>query len=124
MTPIWLRIVGGVAVAWNAIGVFSYLNHVGIVSTPEPTPEGMPPLVTAAFAVGVFAAVAGSAGLALGRRWAVPLLWVSLAGLVIDWGWVFANAPQGWIGLGLTVLAISAVLAFLGTQAARRGWLS
>jgi hypothetical protein len=121
--PGWLRIVGGLAVVWNLFGVVSYLTHVGLIPGPEPVPSTMPPLVTAAYATGVFAAVAGSLGLLLGRRWAVPLLWLSLAGLIIDWGWIFANASDASVPLGASVLAVSALLALLATYAARRGWL-
>jgi hypothetical protein len=121
--PVWLRVIGGIAILWNGIGVLSYLHHVGLVPGPQPVPEGMPPLVTAAYAIGVFGAIGGSLGLLLARRWAIPLLWLSLIGLLIDWGWIFANAPGGSVALGVTVLAVALALALVASLAARRGWL-
>jgi hypothetical protein len=121
--PAWLRIIGGLAAAWTAIGVYSYLHHVGLAPGDMPRAVGMPPLVTAAYAIGVFGGVAGSLGLALARRWAVPLLWLSLAGLVIDWGWVFTVDKGGSVMLGATVLAVATGLAVLASIAARRNWL-
>jgi hypothetical protein len=122
--PPWLRVVGALAVAWNAVGVFSYLHHVGLVTGPQPVASGMPPGVTAAYAVGVFGAVAGSVALLLTSRWARPLLVISLAGLIVDWSWILTSSNGGSVPLGLTVLAVAASLVALTVLASRRRWLS
>lgn len=123
-TPLWLRLVGALGIAWNLLGVWSYLVHVGLAPSPPDMPQSaMPPLVTAAYAIGVFGAVIGCLGLLLGRRWAAPVLVVALIGLVIDWGWVFAYSDQASVPLGATVLVVAAALAAISTNAARRGWL-
>jgi hypothetical protein len=122
-TPRWLRVVGAIAVAWNAIGVLSYLHHVGLVTGPQPVPVGMPPWVTAAYAIGVFGAVTGSLGLLLARRWALPTLVISLAGLVIDWAWILTYDDGGSVPLGLTVLAVAMGLVAIASLASRRQWL-
>jgi hypothetical protein len=123
-TPLWLRIVGVLALAWNALGVWSYLGHVGLVPSMAPGPEpAMPAAVTAAYAIGVFAAIAGAIGLVAARRWAQPLFVASLLGLMIDWGWVFANAPGAAKGIGVAVLAGAVLLVLLSRFAAQKGWL-
>lgn len=121
--PRWLRVVGAIAIAWNAIGVLSYLHHVGLVTGPQPVPVGMPSWVTAAYAIGVFGAVAGSLGLLLARRWALPTLVISLAGLAIDWGWILTSDDGGSVPLGVTVLAVAMALVALVMLASRRQWL-
>src|SRR5687767_2889641 len=89
----WVRAVGVVATVWNAVGVFNYLAHVGLVGSGGPAPGGaaMPPAVTASFAIAVFAGLAGGVALTLLSRLARPLLWLSWAATVVDWTWVL-----GW----------------------------
>ncbi|QMW23634.1 hypothetical protein [Sandaracinobacteroides saxicola] len=120
--PGWLRAVGVLAVAWNVVGVWNYLVYVGVAGGALPGPA-MPALVTAAFATGVFAGVAGSVGLVAARNWALPLLLLSLAAAVINWGWVLAYSPAAEPVLGAAVLAAAAGFAALAWVARRRGWL-
>jgi hypothetical protein len=123
-TPAWLRIVGALAVLWNAVGMWSYLGHVGLVPAMAAGAEpAMPTVVTASYAIAVFAAVAGSVGLLLARRWALPLFVASLLGLIVDWGWVFTNAPGAEKGLGITVLVCAVIFVVLARFAAGKGWL-
>jgi len=118
----WVRVVGVLATLWNAIGVFSYLQHVGVIGDGAVPPGAveMPIAVTACFAVGVFGGVAGSIGLAMLARWARPLLWLSWIGTVIDWVWVFGWSGAASLPLGVTVLAIATLLALIGEWMSRR----
>lgn len=123
-TPLWLRLVGALGVAWNLLGVWSYLVHVGLAPSPPDVPRiDMPALITAAYAIGVFGAVIGCLGLLLARRWAAPVLIASLFGLIMDWSWAFTNSSEASVPLGATVLLLSATLAALAGHAARKGWL-
>ena len=111
-----VRIVGIIAILWNALGVIAYLQYVGVIAGDPPSPGPvMPPLVTGAFAIGGFGALIGSLGLALLKRWARPFLWVAMAGLIIDWGWVFANRT-GELALGLTVLVVTLTLTIIAQR--------
>ena len=112
-----VRIVGVLGILWNAGGVWAYLSHVGAVGG-APGPE-MPVLVTAAFATACFAGLAGSVGLALLKRWAVPLLWLSFVGAVVNWGWVFLYGREGEVPLGLSVIGIALALALIASRAPR-----
>lgn len=118
----WARVVGVVATIWNAIGVFNYFMHVGLIGGGGPPPGGaeMPPAVTAFFAVGVFAGLAGAVALAMLSRWARPLLWLSWVGTVIDWTWVFGWSGAASIPLGVTVLLLATLFAITAEWEARR----
>lgn len=124
-TPLWFTIVGVVALLWNLVGVCFYLGSVGVLGPPF-VQEGQPvspSWVTAAYAIGVFGGAIGSLGLALHQRWARGLLWVSLVALIVDWGWVFVNFGSVALPLGLTVLVIAALLAWLANKGVAKGWL-
>ena len=109
------RVIGALGVLWNAGGVFAYLSHVGALGG-EPGTQ-LPALITAAFATSAFAGLAGSVGLTLLQRWSVPVLWLSFAAAVVNWGWVFANRPEGEVPLGVAVIGGALLLAVVASRA-------
>lgn len=116
MSPKTVRLIGIAGVIWNLIGVANYLAHVGLFGVATPPPEDaaiMPALVTAAFAIAVFGGTIGSVGLAMLKRWARPMLWLSFAATVIDWGWVLLYGAEPSVPLGTAVLAIALALALI-----------
>ena len=134
--PAWFRIVALLAVLWNAFGVFQYLSSVGLFGDPNATltdaqraaVADIPAIITGAFAIGTFAGLFGSLGLLLNKRWALPLLLLSLVALLALEGWIVflsgALEAFGGIALPLTIVVVAALLAWLGSHARRRGWLS
>ena len=133
--PGWLRIVAVIAVLWNLVGVYFYLVHAGVVQGPAMSEsdralaETMPAWLTASFAIGVFAGTIGSLGLLLLKRWARPLLWLSLAALALleSWYLLVSGAPAALgpssIPLPVAIVVIAALLAWLANRAVRKGWL-
>lgn len=120
----WVRVIGVLGTLWNAVGVFSYLAHVGVVGGgPPPGAAAMPAAVIACFAIGVFGGVAGSIALAMLSKWARLLLWLSLAGTVVDWVWVFGWSGSPPVALGAAVLALAAFFVIVAEWAARRSLL-
>ena len=135
-SPAWFRIVAVLALLWNAFGVFQYLGSVGLFGDPlaSLTPaqrtaaESIPAPVIAAFAIGTFAGLIGALGLLLRKRWAVPVLILSLVALAVLEGWIVflsgALEAFGGIALPLTITLVAALLVWLTVHARRRGWLS
>ncbi|WP_373476038.1 hypothetical protein [Sphingorhabdus sp.] len=116
-----VRIIGIIGILWNLVGVASYLAHVGMFG-PEAaaTPPGSPPMpiyITAAFAIAVFGGVLGSAGLAIFKSWAKPVLWLAFVTSVINWTWVFMYGVGASMPLGVSVIAISLGLAVVASRA-------
>ncbi len=133
-SPAWFRILAWLAVLWNLFGVAMYLSSVGVLGdqtagmsdAERAAAESIPPLVTGAFAIGTFAGLLGSIGLVMRRRWAVPVLLVSMIALLILEGWiVFLSNAVDVFGLAvpITVSLIAILLAWAAFQARRRGWL-
>lgn len=90
--PKHLRIVGVLALLWNAVGAFDYLAtqmEWGFYMSQFSEEQlayfyGFPAWAVAGWAVAVWSAVAGSVGLLLLRRWAVGAFALSLAGMAVS----------------------------------------
>jgi hypothetical protein len=133
--PVWFRIVALLAILWNAFGVFQYLSSVGLFGDPmasldeaqRAAVESIPAAIIGAFAIGTFAGLIGSLGLLLRKRWAFPLLVVSLVALAALEGWIVfmsgALDAFGGIALPATITVVAILLAWLAYHARRRGWL-
>lgn len=133
--PAWFRIVALLAVLWNAFGLFQYLSTVGLFGDPmagmtdaqRAAAESIPAAITGAFAIGTLAGLIGSVGLLLRRRWALPLLVLSLLALIALEGWIvfLSGALElfGGIALPATIVVVAALLAWLAYHARGRGWL-
>lgn len=135
--PTWFWIVAVLALLWEVMGVGSYLYHVSL--SPEAIaalPAGQSALMTmtpawvnGAFAIATFAGLLGALGLLMRRRWASPLLILSLVAVVIQFGWVFGVAkaheligPSAAIFPAFIIL-VAIVLVWFAGVAAKRGWL-
>jgi hypothetical protein len=132
--PTWFRIAALVAIVWNLFGVFMYLHSVGMFGDPmadldaaqRAAAQSLPSAITGAFAIGTIFGLIGSAGLLLRKRWAWPVLLVSLVALVVLEGWiVFLSGHREAFGLGIpiTVTLGAILLAWLAHHALQRGWL-
>ena len=133
--PTWFRIVALLAVLWNAFGVAMYLSSVGIFRDPmaglteaeRAAASSIPSWITGPFAIGTFAGLLGSLGLALRMDWAVPLFIVSLVALLVLEGWIvfFSGALEIFgIAVPIMVSAGAILLGWVAVHARQRGWLS
>ena len=133
--PAWFRVAAVLALLWNAFGVFQYLSSVALFGDPmasldpahRAAAESVPAAIVGAFAIGTFAGLLGSLGLLLRKRWALPVLLVSLLGLLMLEGWIVFLSGHlemfGGIALPLTITIVAALLAWLAFHALAKGWL-
>ena len=130
--PLVLRIVGGVSLAWNAMGAIDYVmtqthNATWLAgATPEQRAyiDHFPSLMVAFWALGVWGAVAGSVRLLTRSRHAVTAFAVSLVGIagatVYQWLIVPPPVKQTMGEVGFTVaLWVVAIGLFLFARAMR-----
>jgi len=133
--PAWFWIVSLLGLLWNLLGVSMYLMlaYDRPAAAPATAAEqqlqaGMPAWVMGAYAIAVFAGLLGTIGLVVRRRWAKPLLIVSLVAVLVQqlWVLVLSNAVQVMDGtpfVSATVLIVSFFLVWFAHHADRRGWL-
>ena len=106
-TPIHLWIVGVFALLWNGFGAYDYImtrtNGAAYLAEMMPGVDGagymayinaFPIWVSAAWAIGVWAGLAGTILLLMRHRWAVPTLLLSFVGAVIGIGYQILK-PSG-----------------------------
>jgi hypothetical protein len=109
--PMHLWIVGGLATLWNCIGPIDYLmtrtHNDGWIkaSMPGVDPqsvyayvESFPIWASFGWGLGVWMGLLGSVLLLLRKRWAVPVLGLSLVGAILGIGYQLMN-PANWPGL-------------------------
>lgn len=135
--PTWFWIVALLGLLWELFGVAMYLMHVGVLPNSQEMSdaerslmESSPVWVTGLFAIGVFAGALGTLGLLLRKRWARPLLVLSLVAVVLQFGgWLLATDAIRVIGpsvfaMPAVIVAVAILLAWLATVGVRRGWLN
>lgn len=132
--PKWLRPVAVVALLWNLLGCLAFVSDLAMSSADverldaaqRALHEARPGWSVAGTGLAVVGGALGSLGLLLRRRWAMPLLALSLAGVVLqDAGLALAHVSPGGVVIGLQalVLAVAVALLALAMRARRRGWL-
>src|SRR5690606_2108284 len=98
--PTWFWVVSIIALLWNLMGVFNYLNQAlnkqaileSLDEAQRAVFEGIPAWATAAFAIAVFSGALGSIGLLVRKKWARPLFILSLVTAVAQFvHWLFIN---------------------------------
>jgi len=137
-TPKWFMPVAIVALLWNLAGCAAYLSDVMMsaddLAKLDPGQQALyaarPAWAVAAFATAVWGGAAGSLGLVLRKAWAQPLLWLSLAGLLIQDAALFGltsvvsqSGPSVLVIQGM-VCAVAVGLVVLARQAVRQRWLA
>ena len=137
-TPKWLKPVGIVALIWNLIGCAAFVMDLrltpGDVAKLSAAQQAMyaarPVWSVAATGVAVCAGALGCVGIIAGKRWAYPLLVLSLLGVILQdvslFGMSGAMSQAGSTAIILQcfVLAVALGLVLLTSKATRSGWLS
>jgi hypothetical protein len=126
--PLWLRLIAGLALLWNLVGVYAYLQTVGVLpgAPADMTSKTMPVWVVGAFAVAVFGGALGSLGLLMLKRWSKMILLLSLLAVLLQdlWAFVLRGTPEKDLILPVAVNVIAILLVWLAYSADRKGWLS
>lgn len=135
--PKWYLPVAITALLWNLMGCAAYLSDVMLspddiakmTAAQQAMYAARPAWSVAATAIAVWVGAAGCIGLILRKRWATPLFFASLAGVLVQDASLIMLS--GTASLGATVLVlqglvllIAIVLVLYARMAAARGWLA
>ena len=136
--PTWYTPVTVVALIWNLLGFMAFVSH--LMMTPE-TIATLPPAeqelytnapgwLIYAFGIAVIGGSLGSLGLVMKKIWAIPLLEVSLLGVLAqNYHTFFASNSievlgQAAIGMPIMVIIIAVLLIILGFKMKNKGVLA
>ena len=137
-TPVHLWIVGGLSALWNAFGCYDYLmtqtkNEAYLAMFTDAQRayfDSFPLVMDAAWAFGVWGALAGSLLLLARSRHAVAAFAVSLAGLAVGtvWQYVISSPPPEMsstlmVVMNLAIWAVAIALLVYALRMRRRGVL-
>lgn len=135
--PVRFWLSAALLLVWNLFGLWMFWSQLSM--TPEQLAalpqaqrglfEAMPSWVWVAYGVAVVAGWLGALLLLLGKRAALPLFWVSLVAVLLQFGYslgpggaVAALGPAAALPLPLTIIAVSLYQVWLARTAIRRGW--
>jgi hypothetical protein len=118
-TLFWIVVV--IAVIWNALGVMAYFMEVTmseeamaeLPAAQQALYAAQPAWVTGAFAIAVFAGLAGSIALALRKGIATPILAVSLVAVVVQMFYIFVMSDTLAV-MGTSSAAMPALIIVIG----------
>ena len=135
--PMSFWVVAVLALLWNLVGLLSFYTHFtagpdAIATWPEAQQQivaATPGWIFVPFAIATIGGVLGAFGLLLGKRWAEPVLLLSLLGILVQFGSVYAITPT-WALTGIGGAVLPLCIALFGfflwwyaRKAAARGWL-
>lgn len=137
--PTWFWVASGLALAWNLLGLMAFGVEQAMVNNAEamallsePQQElykTMPGWVTVAFATAVIAGSLGCVGLLMRKKWAMPVLVVSLLGVIAQQIYMFflSNTMEvmgaASAAMPIMILLIAIVLVGFSKSCIKKGWL-
>ena len=136
--PTWYYAVAGVLTLWALIGCYAYLAQVTMSAADfakmpqvqQDMMRGLPTWITAAYAIAVWAALAGAICLLLRMKFAPTAYVVSFVAIIAQFGWIFAATPiirtMGFTeaaGFPIFIAIAGAVSVWFARMARGRGWL-
>lgn len=136
--PWWFWVVGIVLLLWGAMGVFACVQQFRLGADAMGPADAYQRAIYAAlpvwynwvYAVAVGAGFLGAVALLARSERARGLFVVSLAAVVIQFGWLFATtdmvARRGFVATALfpiLIVVVAVVQIWFAGVAARRGWI-
>ncbi len=137
--PVWFWVVSVVALLWNLMGAMAYLSQAFITDEDKAMlpadklelMENTPAWATAAFAIAVWAGVLGCIGLLVRKKWARPVLLLSLFGILVQMAYPFfmTNAAEVYgavegVVMPLLLIGIGIGLVLFAKSSQNKGWIS
>jgi len=129
--------ISGAALLWNITGIVAYVSQVSmspetLASLPEAQRalyENVPAWATAAYAIAVNAGALGCVLLLLRKALALPVLVVSLVGVLVQFGHAWFMSPAlevmgaSTVVFPLVIMGIGVYLIWVANDAKSKGWI-
>jgi hypothetical protein len=136
--PRWYWIVAGVAVAWMLFGVMAWFmdlmtDEAALARMSEAQRQvyaARPQWIFLLYGVAIFSGLAGAAGLLLRKGWSTTALAVSLAAVIVQFGFLFLAMDTlrllgpGAVVFPLVIFLVGVFLLWLSIHARNCSWLS
>jgi hypothetical protein len=137
--PVWYWIVAILLVLWEAMGCFACVSQIRLGAAAMGPVDAwslkyyaaLPAWYNWVYAVATFGSLLGGLALLLRRRLATPIFWVSLAAVIVMFGYAFAAtdliAHKGLaqvLPFPLFIAAVGAFSIWFSRLATARGWLA
>jgi len=136
--PGWFKVVAVLALLWNLLGCFAFASDLKL------SPDDVAKLsaaqqtlyaaragwAVAATAIAVLGGALGCIGLLMRRKWALPVLVLSLIGIVVQDFGLFVLVDGATLAgpvavvMQAIVLAVGIALVWLARKGIARGWLA
>jgi hypothetical protein len=137
--PTWYWVVSGLAVLWMLFGVMAWVmdlmtDEAGLAKFSEAQRQlyaARPQWLFAVYGVAIFSGLAGAIGLLLRKSWASMLFVLSLAAVIVQFGYTFfamhAVAVLGAaaaIPFPLVIFLIGVALVWFARRSHKMGWIA
>lgn len=137
--PVWFWIVTIVLVLWEAMGCVACVTQIRLgAEAMGPVDEwsrnyyaALPVWYNWIYAVATFGGLLGGLALLLRRRLAATLFWISLAAVIVMFGYAFATTDliehkgaAAVLPFPLFIAAVGVFSIWFANLAAKKGWLA
>ena len=135
--PLWYWIVSGLALVWMLFGVLAWfmdfmMDEAALAQLSEAQRQlytARPQWLFVDYAIAIFSGLAGAVGLLLRKTWATLALGVSLAAVIVQFGYTFLVleaiellGAAAALPFPLVIFAIGVFLLWFSMQSKARGW--
>jgi len=136
--PWWYWAAAVIALLWTLLGVVAWtmdlmMDPAALAELPanqQALYVARPAWVFVLYAVAVFSAFAGAIGLLLRKRWVTTLFLLSLAAVVVQFGYILFGmdaiellGPGEALPFPLTIVLFGVFLLWFARYARRHGWI-
>jgi len=137
--PTWYWVVAGIAVLWMLFGVMAWVmdlmtDEAGLAKLSEAQRQlyaARPQWLFAVYGVAIFSGLAGAIGLLLRKSWASTLFGLSLAAIIVQFGYTFfamhaveVLGAAAAIPFPLVIFLIGVALLWFARRAHTLGWIA
>lgn len=137
--PRWYWIVSGLAVLWMLFGVMAWFmdymtDEAAMAQMSEAQRQlflSRPQWIFIVYGIAIFSGLAGTIGLLMRKAWATPALGISLAAVIVQFGYTFLVmdairllGAAVVLPFPIVIFAIGVALLWFSLFSKKRGWVA